>query len=112
MGSTTPKRFEIILAGLDPVIGSEMTKTRPAVVVSADEMNAALETVVVCPFTTKLHPKWRSRVQITTKGARAEIAIDQIRTISKQRVIRRLDTLSSKASSEVRRTISEMFGDG
>ena len=56
----TPHRFDIVLVNLDPVIGSEMAKKRPAVVVSASEMNAALDTVVVCPLTTKLHPGWRS----------------------------------------------------
>lgn len=108
----TPKRYDIVLIDLDPVIGGEMAKTRPAVVVSADEMNAALETVVVCPLTTKLHPRWRSRVPITTGGKRAEIAIDQIRTVSQRRIMRRLDKLSVKAAAELRRTISEMYGEG
>jgi len=108
----TPKRYDIVLVGLDPVIGSEMARTRPAVVISSDEMNAAVETVVVCPLTTKLHPRWRSRVQITTGGKRAEIAVDQIRTVSQQRIIRRLDKLTAKAATELRRTISEMYGEG
>ena len=108
----TPKRYDIVLVGLDPVIGSEMAKTRPAVVISSDEMNAAVETVVVCPLTTKLHPRWRSRVQITTGGKRAEIAVDQIRTVSQQRIIRRLEKLTAKAATELRRTISEMYGEG
>ena len=106
------KQFDIVLVNLDPVLGSEMAKTRPAVVVSKDEMNAALETVVVCPLTTKLHPRWRSRVQITTGGKRAEIAVDQIRTVSTQRLVRQLDAISAKAASELRRTISEMYGEG
>ncbi len=108
----TPKRYDIVLVRLDPVIGSEMAKTRPGVVISADEMNAAIETVVVCPLTTKLHPRWRSRVPITTGGKRAEIAVDQIRTISRQRIVRRNDKLSAKAAAELRRTISEMYGEG
>jgi len=108
----TPKRYDLVLVGLDPVIGSEMARTRPAVVVSADELNAALETVVVCPLTTKLHPLWRSRVQITSGGKRAEVAVDQIRTVSQQWIIRRLDKLSAKAAAELRRTISEMYGEG
>lgn len=108
----TLRQFDILLVSLDPVLGSEMAKTRPAVVVSADEMNAALDTVVVCPITSKLHPTWRSRVQITSRGKRAEVAVDQIRTISKARIVRRLDKLGSKASAELRRVISEMYGDG
>jgi mRNA interferase MazF len=105
-------RYDILLVGLDPIIGGEMAKTRPAIVVSNDEMNAALETVVISPLTTKLHPRWRSRVQITTGGKRAEIAVDQIRTVSQQRLVRRLDKLSAKAASELRRTIAEMYGEG
>jgi mRNA interferase MazF len=107
-----PKRFDIVLVNLDPVIGSEMAKTRPAVVVSADEMNAALDTVVVCPLTTVLHPRWRSRIQITSQGRRGEIAVDQIRTISKRRLVRYIDHITEKAADELRRTISEMYGDG
>ena len=112
MGCMNPKRYDIVLVGLDPVIGSEMAKTRPAVVVSADEMNSALDTVVVCPLTTKLHPLWRSRIQITPGGKRAEIALDQIRVVSRKRIIRRLDKLTVKAAAEVRRIISEMYGEG
>ena len=107
-----PKRYDIVLVGLDPVIGSEMAKTRPAVVISSDEMNASVETVVVCPLTTKIHPQWRSRVQVTVGGKRAEIAVDQIRTISQQRIIRRLEKLSTKPAAELRRTVSEMYGEG
>ena len=112
MACMTPKRYDIVLVGLDPMIGSEMAKTRPAVVISSDEMNATLGTVVVCPLTTKLHPRWRSRVQITTRGKRAEIAVEQIRTVSQQRIKRRLDKLTAKAATELRRTISEMYGEG
>ena len=108
----TPHRFDIVLVNLDPVIGSEMAKKRPAVVVSASEMNAALDTVVVCPLTTKLHPGWRSRVQITSVGKRAEIAVDQIRAVSKRRIVRRLRKITAKSAAELQRTISEMYGEG
>ena len=107
----TPHRFDIVLVNLDPVIGSEMAKKRPAVVVSTSEMNAALDTVV-CPLTTKLHPGWRSRVQITSAGKRAEIAVDQIRTVSKRRIVRRLGKITAKSAAELQRTISEMYGEG
>ena len=106
-----PERYAIWLVELDPVRGSELAKTRPAVVVSLDEMNAALETVVVCPLTTRLHPRWRSRIQITCAGRKAEVAVDQIRTVSKLRLRDRLDTLSPEAAAELRRTISEMYGE-
>ena len=106
------KRYEILVAELDPTRGSEMAKTRPVAVVSPDAMNSVLETVVVCPLTTKLHPKWRSRIQITCAGKPAEIAVDQIRTISQSRLGKRLDTVKPAAAEELRRLISEMYGDG
>jgi len=106
-----PERYAIYLVELDPVRGSEMAKTRPAVIVSMDDMNAALETVVVCPLTTRLHPRWRSRIQITCAGRKAEIAVDQIRTVSKLRLRDHLDTLSTGAAAELRRIISEMYGE-
>jgi len=107
----TPERYAIYMVELDPVRGSELAKTRPAVVVSRDEMNAALETVVVCPLTTRLHPRWRSRIQITCAGRKAEVAVDQIRTVSKLRLRDRLDALAPVAAAELRRTISEMYGE-
>ena len=108
----TFKRYDILLANLNPTLGSEMAKTRPVAVVSPDAMNAALETVVVCPLTTKLHPRWRSRIQIICAGKPAEIAVDQIRTISQSRLGKRLDTVKPAAAEELRRLISELYGDG
>ena len=108
----TFKRYDILLANLDPTQGVEMAKTRPVVVVSPDVMNTALETLVVCPLTTKLHPRWRSRIQLTCAGKPAEIAVDQIRTVSRQRLGRRLDTLKPATAAELRRLISELYGDG
>ncbi len=108
----TFERYDILMATLDPTRGSEMAKTRPVVVVSPAAMNAALETVVICPLTTKLHPRWRSRVQVRCAGKAAEIAVDQIRTISQSRLGKRLDTVKPAAAEELRRLISEMYGDG
>ena len=86
MASKICKRYEIYLADLNPARGSEIKKTRPVVIVSMDEMNTHLETVVICPLTTRLHLNWRSRQQITCRNKSAEIAVDQIRTISKSRL--------------------------
>jgi len=108
----TFKRYDILLANLDPTQGGEMAKTRPVVVVSPEAMNAALETVVVCPLTTKLHPRWRSRVQVSCAGKPAEVAVDQIRTISQFRLGRRIDALRPVAAAELRRLVSELYGDG
>ena len=89
------KRYEIYFADLNPSMGSEIKKIRPVVIISQDEMNKYLETVVVCPLTSKLHPQWRSRLQVKCAMKNAEVAVDQIRTISKQRLIREIDTLSN-----------------
>ena len=104
-----PRRYDIYIANLDPTIGSEIRKTRPVVIVSQDEMNQFLNTVVVCPLTTTLHTQWRSRLQIRCAGQNAEIAIDQIRTISKRRLRRLIDSLSPEDAARLRQIISEMY---
>jgi mRNA interferase MazF len=103
------KRYEIYIADLNPTIGSEIKKTRPVVVVSQDLMNQNLETIVICPLTSKLHPKWRSRIQIKCAGKESEIAVDQIRTISKQRLMRKIDELKPEKALELKQTIFEMY---
>ena len=105
------KRYEIYLANLDPTQGSEIRKTRPVVIVSDNLMNKILSTIVACPLTTKLHVKWRSRVQVNCAGKNAEIAIDQIRTLSKIRLIKRLDKISTNQALIVRQIITEMYGE-
>lgn len=111
MVSRAVERYGIYLADLDPVRGREISKTRPVVVVSQDEMNRHLDTVVVCPLTTKLHSRWRSRIQTFCAGRKAEIALDQIRTISKQRLGRRLDALDAPVAVQLRGLIVEMYGE-
>lgn len=106
-----PRRYTIYFADLNPTIGAEIRKTRPVVVISQDEMNRFLSTVVVCPLTTSLHPQWRSRIQVTCAGREAEIAVDQIRTISKQRIQQRIDRLGASVAARLRRLITEMYGE-
>jgi len=108
---SVPVRYEIHLANLDPAVGSEIRKTRPVVVVSDDLMNRLLGTVVVCPLTSKLHPAWKSRLQVTCEGNSSEVAVDQIRAISKLRLIRKLDQLSESEAQALRSLISEMYGE-
>jgi mRNA interferase MazF len=106
-----PERYAIFLANLDPSRRAEIAKTRPVVIVSRDDMNQYLDTVVVCPLTSKLHPRWRSRVPVRCAGRKAEIAIDQIRTLSKSRLVRRIDDLTAADAASVRRLIIEMYGE-
>jgi mRNA interferase MazF len=105
------KRYEIYFADLNPTIGSEIKKIRPVVIVSQDAMNKYLETVVVCPLTSKLHPKWRTRLQIKCADKNSEIAVDQIRTISKKRLKKKIDQLSDRKSAQLRKLITDMYGE-
>jgi len=111
MISDRPTRYSIYLANLDPTIGAEINKTRPIVVISDENMNKYLETIVACPLTTKIHKGWRSRIQIKCQGKNAEIAVDQIRTISRKRLIKKLDKLSASSAQLLRMRISEMYGE-
>ena len=106
-----PHRYNIYFADLNPTIGAEIRKVRPVVVVSQNEMNRILSTVVVCPLTTSLHPRWRSRIQVTSAGTEAKIAVDEIRTISTQRLKKRVDQLESVVAARLRRLITEMYGE-
>lgn len=104
------KRYDIHWAVLDPTQGAEMAKTRPVVVVSRDELNACLQTVTVCPLTTELHPTWRSRLQVRCNRRRAEIAVDQIRTVSKARLGSVIGALTEDEAAALRLLITEMYG--
>ena len=104
------RRYDICIAHLDPVQGSEIGKTRPVVIVSDDLRNQLLQTVVVCPLTSQLHPQWRSRLQVRCAGQSAEIAVDQIRVLSRARLTRRIAQLSAADAEGLRRLISEMYG--
>lgn len=105
------KRYDIYYADLNPSVGSEIKKIRPVVIISKNEMNKYLDTIVVCPATTKLHPHWRSRIQCMIGGKKAEIAVDQIRSISKKRIIEKIDTLNPDNSLQLRCLITEMYGE-
>ena len=105
------KRYEIRWANLDPTQGSEMAKTRPVVIVSRDELNLHLLTVTICPLTSQLHPTWRSRLAVRCGRQAAEVAVDQIRTISKTRLGNKLGKLSDQESAALRRLITEMYGE-
>jgi mRNA interferase MazF len=104
-------RYDVHWVDLDPIRGSEMSKRRPAVIVSIDSMNRALKTVVICPLTTQLHPNWRSRLQIEVKGKACEIACDQIRGVTKERLGKKLHSLSPEEAAALRGLLSEMYGE-
>jgi mRNA interferase MazF len=105
------KRYEIRWADLDPVQGAEMAKSRPVVIVSLDVLLEHLSTVTVCPLTTQLRPTWRTRLEVQCGGRRADIAADQIRTISKSRLGRRIGALNEQEAAALRRLLCAMYGE-
>ena len=105
------KRYEVRWAHLDPTKGAEMAKTRPVVIVSLDALNERLQTVTICPLTSQLHPSWRSRLSVRVARRDAEIAVDQIRTISRSKVGKKVGGLTDKDAGALRRLITEMYGE-
>ena len=88
-----------------------MAKTRPVVIVSLDALNERLQTITVCPLTSQLHPTWRTRLGVRIGKRSAEIAVDQIRTISKSRLGQKMGSLSQRDAGALRRLITEMYGE-
>ncbi|HQL22470.1 MAG TPA: type II toxin-antitoxin system PemK/MazF family toxin [Opitutaceae bacterium] len=102
------QRFDVWLVTLDPTVGSEIRKTRPALVVSPDEMNAHISTVIIAPMTTKGR-NYPTRVPCTFQGKTGEVVLDQLRTVDKTRLVKRLGRLDAAASDAVLTVLAEMF---
>jgi mRNA interferase MazF len=103
-------QYEVYLIELDPTKGSEIKKTRPCVVISPDEMNHFIRTVIVAPMTTKSHA-YPSRVEINFDNTTGWIVLDQIRTIDKLRIIKKLGKISEVEIHEVKNVIQKMLID-
>lgn len=104
-----PARFEVYLVTLDPTVGREIKKTRPAVVVSPDEMNRHLDTVIVAPMTTQGRD-YPTRVACTFQGKAGKVVLDQIRTVDKARLVKKLGALPPGAGKRALEVLGEMFG--
>jgi len=102
------KRFEVYLAALDPPIGSEIQKTRPCLVVSPDEMNRHIATIIVAPMTTKGQP-YPTRVPCQFEGKEGQVVLDQLRTVDKARLVKLLGRIDTEAQSAVLDTLAKMF---
>lgn len=102
------KQYEIYWTNLDPTIGSEIQKTRPSVIISPDELNKHLATILVAPLTSKIKNR-PYRVKCNVKGKTGEIALDQIRCIDKSRLSNKIDQLSRSTIHKVKQVISEML---
>lgn len=103
-----PARDEVWLVSLDPTVGSEIRKTRPCIVVSPDEMNRHLRTVIVAPMTSAERP-YPTRVPVMFRGKRGQVAVDQLRAADRQRFIRKLGMISTKTAEAVSSRLAEMF---
>ncbi len=101
-------RFEVWLVSLDPTIGSEIRKTRPALIISPDEMNRHINTVIIAPMTTKGR-EYPTRVNCTFQGKSGQVVLDQIRTVDKRRLAKRLGAVDEKTSESVLATLAELF---
>lgn len=101
-------RGDVYLVALDPTRGSEIRKTRPCVVVSPDELNAHLRTVIIAPLTSVTRP-YPFRVTCRFAGRQGQVATDQVRTVDRERLVRRLGRLSSEARLRLFAVLQEMF---
>lgn len=101
-------RFDVFLISLDPTRGREIRKTRPCLIISPNEMNDHIKTVIVAPMTTKERP-YPSRVPCTFQGKLGQVVLDQIRTVDKARLVRRLGMISAGVQTKVLDTLQAMF---
>ena len=104
------RRHEVYLVNLDPTMGSEIQKTRPCLIISPDEMNRHINTVIVAPMTTQGRP-YPSRVECRFAGKDGLIVLDQIRTVDKIRLVKRLGRISESASKAVTTMLFDIFGE-
>lgn len=104
------KRFDVYLINLDPTIGSEIKKTRPCVIISPDEMNGHLNTAIIAPMTTTPR-SYPTRVPVRFQGKDGEVVLDQLRTVDKKRLIKRLGRFKKPTSTKIVDTLTEMFAE-
>ena len=104
------QRFDVYLINLDPTIGSEIRKTRPCVIISPNEMNNHIATVIIAPLTSKLR-NYPTRVPCRVEGKQGQIVLDQIRTVDKTRLIKKITTLTKPIQTKVISKLIEMFSE-
>ncbi len=104
------KRFEIYLVNLNPTVGSEIKKTRPCLIVSPDEMNRHIATVIIAPMTTKRR-NYPTRVSCKFEDKSGEVVLDQLRTVDKKRLVKKLGWIDKKTRQSVLLTLAEMFAE-
>ncbi len=103
-------QYDVIVVNLDPTVGSEIKKTRPCIIISPNEMNRYLNTLVIAPITSA-SKNYPTRVEIVLKSQISQVALDQIRTIDKQRVIKILSNLTEQEVINVKSVLRETYVD-
>ena len=103
-------QYHIYLINLDPTVGHEIQKTRPCLVISPDEMNQNIHTVIIAPMTTKSH-KYPTRIPVTIQNKKGWIVLDQIRAIDNKRIIKKIGKINTETIKEVKSVIKEMLVD-
>jgi mRNA interferase MazF len=101
-------RFEVFLINLDPTIGHEIKKTRPCLIVSPNEINHNISTVIVAPMTTK-GKKYPTRIACSFQGKNGQIILDQIRTVDKRRLVKKMGVISKNAQTKTINLLQELF---
>jgi mRNA interferase MazF len=104
------KQYDVYLVSLDPTFGYEVKKTRPCLIISPDEMNTYLKTVMIAPMTTKSH-KYPTRASLRFKGKNAHICLDQIRTVDQRRLLKKIGSIPTTATVKVKNIIRDMLVD-
>ncbi len=104
------KRFEVYLINLDPTLGHAIKKTRPCLIISPNEMNQHISTVIVAPMTSQGRP-YPTRVACRFQGRNGQIVLDQIRTVDKERLVKKLGQVSAAARESVLAVLAEMFAE-
>nr|WP_242041589.1 type II toxin-antitoxin system PemK/MazF family toxin [Alkalinema sp. FACHB-956] len=104
------KRFDVFLVNLDPTVGREIQKTRPCVVISPNEMNRSIATVIIAPMTTQGN-SYPTRIPCQFQGKRGQIVVDQIRTVDKNRLVKKLGCISQDEQKMLLATLAEMFAE-
>ncbi len=104
------KQYQIVLVNLDPTVGSEMKKTRPCVIISPNEMNKYLQTIVVAPMTSS-SKNYPTRIEVKHNKTIGWIVLDQVRTIDRKRIVKFLSTLTDKEIQQVKSVLKEIFVD-
>ncbi|OKH17228.1 transcriptional regulator [[Limnothrix rosea] IAM M-220] len=101
-------RFDVFLVNLDPTVGSEIKKTRPCLIISPDEMNRKIATVIIAPMTTRGRT-YPTRVSCRFQGKSGQIILDQIRTIDKTRLVKKLGKITTTTQQQVLSILAELF---